>query len=300
MGRRRRVVRSSAWRACMGLLPPGGHLAAFGGARTYHRLACAVEDAGFEIRDQLMWLYDSGVPKSRDVAKDIAASGGVEGVAMRQAVADAINASGMTDRGLARALDRSNNLVKYWRQGIRNITPEDAVRVFGLLGVEVPRIERGETPDWSGWGTALKPAHEPIVLARKPLGVGSVANCVLEHGTGALNVGGCKVGDRWPANVAHDGSGEVMVLLGDASRFFYCAKASKAERAGSDHTTVKPLALVRWLVRMVTPPGGTVLDPFAGTGTTGEAALLEGMSAVLVEREADYQEDLLRRMEAVA
>ncbi len=248
------------WALCLDMLPPGGHLLAFGGARTYHRMACAIEDAGFEIRDQVMWLYGTGFPKSHNVGKKL--------------------------------------------------------------------------DDWQGWGTALKPAHEPIVVARKPLD-GTVAQNVLEHGTGAINVDACRVGvgekrkttmggmahkanpiygefadkdrskpiettqGRWPSNVVHDGGDEVERLLGEPSRFFYCAKAGKAGRRGSKHPTVKPVALVRWLVRMVTPPGGTVLDPFAGSGTTGEAAHVEGFDSVMMEADEQYARDILDRMRAV-
>lgn len=283
------------WRACFDLLPPGGHLVAFSSPRTYHRMACAIEDAGFEVRDQIMWLYGSGFPKSHDVGKKL--------------------------------------------------------------------------EDWQGWGTALKPAHEPIVLARKPL-EGTVAQNVLGHGTGAINVDACRVESdgshkrpyqptnnersvfgkqtgfqptnhegRWPANVCHDGSEEVEGEFakfgqlrargnktakthvradsvvnyaskicveygnpgdkGSASRFFYCAKASKKERQGSKHPTVKPVALMRWLVRMVTPPGGVVMDPFAGTGTTGEAAYREGFDCVMIEMTEDYWLDIQARIKAV-
>ncbi len=182
---------------------------------------------------------------------------------------------------------------------------------------------------WSGWGTALKPALEPITVARKPL-VGTVAANVLEHGTGAINVDGCRVGTeqrynaaagnannpstalgpaqaggfgmksdgagtyvqgRWPANLIHDGSDEPCALLGDAARFFYCAKASKADRGeGNGHPTVKPTELMRYLCRLVTPPGGVVLDPFMGSGSTGKAAALEGFRFIGIEREAEYLE----------
>jgi site-specific DNA-methyltransferase (adenine-specific) len=213
----------------------------------------------------------------------------------------------------------------------------------------------------NGWGTALKPACEPIVLARKPLSEKTVAANVLEWGTGAINVDGCRVAaedganfarpvnhtgihegwdrpwkatlGRWPANLIHDGSAEVLAGFpetakstdrprnngafdsvakghdyphttfghndsGSAARFFYCAKASKAERLGSKHPTVKPLKLMQYLIRLVTPPGGTVLDPFAGSGTTGQAALNEGCHAILIEREPEYQIDIQRRLES--
>jgi len=302
------------WREVLRVLKPGGHLLAFGGSRTYHRLACAVEDAGFEIRDQIMWVYGSGFPKSLDVSK--------------------------------------------------------------AIGCDA----------WQGWGTALKPAHEPIVLARKPLN-GTVANNVLQHGTGALNIDGCRVagaleGDpnrfaktdggsfnafttppvvrsegRWPANFIHDGSDDVLELFpdtaggarpakankptgehyeggwgpisdgdriefagGSAARFFYCAKASKTDRnegceqlqqrlltgrdagqdaravpyktrtkiTANDHPTVKPTMLMRYLVRLVTPPDGVVLDPFCGSGSTGKAAILEGFNFIGIEQSDEY------------
>lgn len=268
------------------VLKPGGHLLAFGGTRTFHRLACAIEDAGFEIRDSIAWLYGSGFPKSLDVSKAI-------------------------DKGEGIWRGRSTGVVK------------------------------GEpaTPDakkWQGWGTALKPAFEPIVVARKPL-IGTVAANVLAHGTGALNVDGCRVGTddpltgsgvpplqyggansrpfhnehqaiptvrhdggRWPANVVLDESqaavldsqsGERFNDTGGASRFFYCAKASSSERPREDgvaHPTVKPVELMRWLVRLVTPEGGHVLDPFAGSGTTGEACIVEGFDCTLIEQDAGY------------
>lgn len=336
------------WAECLRVLKPGGHLLAFGGTRTYHRMACAIEDAGFEVRDSIHWLYGSGFPKSLDVSKAIDKVAGAEREVLSQ----------------------------QHRRG----------RSAGILGspVEIVRDITAPATDaakqWEGWGTALKPAHEPIVVARKPL-VGTVAANVLEHGTGALNIDGCRVeaadGDaplkwstprgghwrtdatatatasdlgRWPANLVLTHAADcadtcapscpVAVLdaqsasLGGASRFFtvadwdpiadavpfaYIAKAHRGERdAGLDglplrfaptmndgidavphnaeraspkantHPTVKPVDLMRWLVRLVTPPGGTVLDPFAGSGTTLVAARLEGFAAVGIEMTADY------------
>jgi site-specific DNA-methyltransferase (adenine-specific) len=239
------------WQACLRVLKPGGHLLAFGGTRTYHRMAVAIEDAGFEIRDSIHWVYGSGFPKSL------------------------------------------------------NLKDEHA-----------------------GWGTALKPAHEPIVLARKPL-AGTVAANVLEHGTGALNIDGCRVGEfvnttpsgidrynqnyvndgseratiegttsgatgRWPANIIFDkaAGAELDEQSGiEASRFFYCPKPGKKERnagGANAHPTVKPVELMRYLCRLVTPPNGTVLDPFLGSGTTAVAAILEGFAWVGCEMTADY------------
>ena len=237
------------WKECFRVLKPGGHIAAFGGTRLYHRLTCAIEDAGFEIRDCLMWVYGSGFPKSH---------------------------------------------------------------------------------------IALKPAWEPIILARKPF-KGTVAGNVLEHGTGALNIDGCRVetddyysypngaggasfsvgvgvdgsrtdatamheNGRWPANLVHDGSDEVVELFpNNAQRFFYCAKASKAERGETNkHPTVKPVELMRWLCRLITPPKGLLMDPFMGSGTTLVAATKEGFSSIGIEMEAEYCKIALDRLKAIA
>ena len=253
------------WREVERVLKPGGFLVAASATRTYHRLAVAIEDAGFEIRDMLSWLYGTGWPKSHN----------------------------------------------HERSGAKH-------------------------------GSALKPACEPFVLARKPIDCASIVANVRKWGTGALNIDGCRVEletglavaeGRWPANVMHDGSPEVVAafpvapgqradlaptgrarpgrVLGDmgppvaraargdtgsAARFFYCAKATKADKAGSKHPTIKPVALMQWLCRLVTPPGGVVLDPFAGSGTTGAAAIREGMSAILIEAAEKYVADIHRRV----
>ncbi len=293
------AFRSETWLEALRVCKPGAFLLAFGGTRTFHRLACAIEDAGWEIRDTIMWVYGSGFPKSHNL----------EG-------------------------------------------------------------------EWEGWGTALKPAWEPIVVARKPV-VGTVAENVQEHGTGAMNIDACRIpanGDklnggrvstdsdgwdrpwkhdqqaieacrergaaavakseslgRWPANVIHDGSEEVVSAFpktesgqpcgvkaggrlnvfgefaggipvtgfgdsGSAARFFYCAKACGTERGdGNDHPTVKPLALMSYLVRLVCRPGGVVLDPFAGSGSTGTAAIENGCSAILIELNPAYCELIKQR-----
>lgn len=336
------------WADVLRVLKPGGHVVAFGGTRTYHRLAVAIEDAGFEIRDQIGWLYGTGFPKSHDVSKGIDRAAGAE----REAVAE-----GAPVKRMIPGADQ--NAKGSW---IKNDS-----RVY------VPRETAPATDAaraWQGWGTALKPAWEPIVLARKPL-IGTVVENVLAHGTGAINVDGCRVEGqgnrtflersagnrsrenyrtgtarqstpsdlgRWPANIAHDGSDEVIAAFpnargqiaaassssdtrqtqnvygemrrgndsptqprdagGSAARFFYSAKASKADRHDSKHPTVKPVDLKRWLCRLVTPPGGTVLDPFAGSGTTGAACLLEGFKAILIEREDEYVADIRRRLAA--
>lgn len=295
----------TVWRECLRVLKPGGHLLAFGGSRTYHRLACAVEDAGFEIRDQIQWVYGSGFPKSLDVSKAIDKAAGAE-----------------------REPD--------------DYIPNGANAVYGV-GMGGGRTTQRGAPctdaarEWSGWGTALKPAHEPIVMARKPL-IGTVADNVQQWRTGAINVDACRVetGDtysypngaggcafsigvgvdgtrtdtpsmhslgRWPANLIHDGSDEVVGLFpNDAARFFYCSKASKRDRdEGLDdhntHPTVKPTDLMRYLCRLVTPPGGVVLDPFMGSGSTGKAAILEGFRFVGIDTEQKYVDTARRRIQ---
>ena len=301
------------WRAAWEILKPGGYLLAFSGTRTYHRMAVAIEDAGFEIRDQIGWLYGSGFPKSHDVSKGIDRAAGV----VREVLGHTKNA-------------RPNRVGKN-------------TKLSGLqtIGGEITAPATDAACDWQGWGTALKPAWEPVVVARKPL-EGTVAANVLKHGTGAINIDGCRVGDeggsktivgrnanetvhafgnglgarggqivrpedlgRFPANIIHDGSDEVIAAFpndGDisAARFFYSAKASAAERRGSKHPTVKPVALMAYLVRLVTRRGGTVLDPFAGSGTTGEAAYIEGVNAILCEQSAEYVADIQRRIDAVS
>ena len=315
------------------VLKPGGHLLAFGGTRTYHRLAVAIEDAGFEIRDSMIWLYGSGFPKSHDVSKAIDK---MQGAKRQKKLVQAANPK-VTGRGKSGDLSAS-------RPFIEKALRENA----GWHAVDDDTPISSNAKQWQGWGTALKPAHEPIVVARKPL-VGTVADNVLEWGVGAMNIDGCRIGidldnelnlrpnaknhkghgssfglgndnskskddlpdagfhnskGRWPANVVLSHTvfcddtcaegcpvAELDKQNEGASRFFYVAKASKRERPKVDgvaHPTVKPLALMRWLVRLVTPPNGTVLEPFAGSGTTVEAALLEGFSVLAFEKTSDY------------
>jgi DNA modification methylase len=283
------------WRQALRVLKPGGHLLAFSGSRTYHRMACAIEDAGFDIRDQIMWVYGSGFPKSLDVSKAIDKAAGAE--------REVTGPNAWAARG---GLVQANTYGTPSRPDATSPATDEARR-------------------WSGWGTALKPAHEPICMARKPL-VGTVAANVLQHGTGAINVDGCRVGTdggttrnglsyvgesgwttghsvqridagRWPANVLHDGSDEATEGLRDAARYFYTAKASGEDRdemlgdvPKNVHPTVKPTNLMRYLVRMVTPLGGLVLDPFTGSGSTGRAAMLESMRFVGCELSPEYAE----------
>jgi len=338
----------SVWRECFRVLKPGGHLLSFFGSRTYDIGTLAIRLAGFEVRDQIMWVYGSGFPKSMDVSKAIDKSSGAErevGPVDPERAGRLVNQSGdyETDGG--------------WSAGNRKVT------------IDPPATEAAQ--QWEGWGTALKPAHEPIVMARKPI-TETVAANVLEHGTGAINVDGCRVGvfndgaarcntpnsgrmkqggglhgtgtfsrsnasrplnenqGRWPANFIHDGSDEATQGLGEASRYFYCAKASKRDRnegcdefeskrhsdrnkddgVGGDnprnrtnksrqnyHPTVKPTDLMRYLVRMVTPPNGTVLDPFTGSGSTGKACMIEGFDFVGCELSDEYAEIAKSRIE---
>jgi DNA modification methylase len=332
------------WAECLRVLKPGGHLLAFAGTRTQHRMAVRIEDAGFEIRDMIAWVYGSGFPKSLDVSKAIDKAAGAE----REVVG-------------SRKLTGTARIKGQAAYGATSGRSEDAYQdgseISDTLAITAPATP--EAQQWAGWGTALKPALEPITLARKPL-EGTVAANVLRHGTGAINVDGCRVGTdggttrseqapyaesgwrtghavepinlgRWPANLIHDGSDEVVRLFpqtgvsrggnstqinagtgrynwntgeakampdgvdpgygdsGSAARFFYCAKTSKRERGeGNNHPTVKPIALMSYLCRLVTPPKGTVLDPFMGSGSTGIAAKLEGFTFIGVEREPAY------------
>jgi DNA modification methylase len=309
------VPSEDIWRECLRVLKPGGHLLAFAGTRTQHRMAVRIEDAGFEIRDMIAWVYGSGFPKSLDVSKAIDKAAGVE----REVV-------GINEDYLRRKPNgmKTAGATAY---GYSQTQQETDARITA------PATDAAK--QWQGWGSALKPALEPITLARKPF-KGTIAKNVLTHGTGALNVDGCRVSGsdahaavrRWPANLIHDGSDEVTELFpfsqsrkqsgergtrpggfgdvgasrgskkpngpqyddkGSAARFFYCAKASKADRGlPNNHPTVKPIELMRYLCRLVTPQGGTVLDPFMGSGTTGKAALLECFAFIGIERDSDY------------
>jgi transcriptional regulator with XRE-family HTH domain len=431
------------WAAeCLRILKPGGHILAFGGTRTWHRLTCAIEDAGFEIRDSvadltgvdgpgLLWLYGSGFPKSLDVSKaidkrrDWASLSTLQtmirnarttlGISQSEAARRAgILAAGESLGGggymwfetglriptagqyaaLKVALNLDDSCDLAFQAAEREVLGETTTSRNGgswaeqvnsgifRVGERVMQTTAPATEDaarWEGWGTALKAAWEPIVVARKPLG-GPVAANVLEHGTGALNVNGCRVGDpegkraagtkayaagnlagetdgtgvlqaaphdglgRWPANVvlgetaaaeldrqsgvltsganpARRGSDKFRDAYGEfagqaectphrgadsggASRFFpvfrYEAKAGAAERPrledGTAHPTVKPVDLMTWLVRLVTPPGGLVLDPFAGSGTTAEACIVEGFRCLLIEKDPKSAELIRERL----
>ena len=349
-------------REALRVLKPGGHLLAFGGTRTFHRLTCGIEDAGFEVRDCLSWLYGSGFPKSLDVSKAIDKAAGAERDTPRSWGANRERHDPLgTLTGRAKATGWCERCGKSRGSQAANCSCDTT----GAPATDAAR-------EWQGWGTALKPGWEPCVVARKPL-AGTVAENVQAHGSGAVNVDGCRIGregatkrgdtsanhatatgwntghdivplnaGRWPANVALDeaaaamldaqsgtssskaaamplpmrpgfagsrfggdgATGDVTVRgftdTGGASRFFYTAKASRADRntsgATNTHPTVKPTDLMRWLVRLVTPPGGVVLDPFAGSGSTLVAARAEGFRAVGIEREQEYADIIAARL----
>ena len=313
------------WMQVHDALKPGAHLLSFFGSRTYHRGSIPIEDAGFEIRDQIMWLYGSGFPKSHNIGKAVDKLQGNE----REVV------------GKGKPMSSLGVLHDDCWESDSNYNETKGNSIY------------------EGWGTALKPAHEPIVMARKPF-KGTVAENVLEHGTGGINIDECRVescGDhkrtfqptnnsrniygeqtgfqpsnkdgRYPANVMHDGSEEVLEIFpntkgairnptgkkilndekgwnqnnmidktvrgfndeGTAARYFYCAKANKKDRdEGNKHPTVKPTELMRYLCRLVTPQGGIVLDPFMGSGSTGKAAVMSGFKFVGIEMDEEYFE----------
>lgn len=349
------------WRECLRVLKPGGHLLAFGGTRTWHRLAVAVEDAGFEVRDSIAWLYGSGFPKSHNISKAIDKLQGAERevvginevyLSKRKAEIEREQNGGVSNLTQSN-LDRGGDFYKSAASAGYNNT---------LAGSYITAPASDEAKAWDGWGTALKPAHEPIVVARKPF-VGTVAANVLKHGVGALNIDATRIegsstkrintaqssymsgqigevqeqqdayetgndSGRWPANIILDeytaelldeqtatlkgatsmservdrtafssGEGELVKrdVYGDsggASRFFYVAKASKRDRnegqVANIHPTVKPTALMQYLIRLVTPEDGVVLDPFVGSGSTGKAAILERKKFIGIELTAEY------------
>lgn len=349
------------WQECLRVLKPGGYLLAFAGTRTQHRMAIRIEDAGFEIRDMIAWIYGSGFPKSLNIGKAV----------------DKLQGNEREDLGESEYASRASKSQPYGQ---------------GEIGAKDERKITKGTSEWEGWGTALKPALEPITVARKPLAEKTVAENCLKWGVGGINIDECRVGTeeeigrdnrniknsplapkdgwnensmkgldtrgqqsgRFPANLIHDGSDEVVGLFpnskstqgknvkrkdcpntamsgrnyarfnevegysdsGSASRFFYCAKASKSERnkgceeleektgirtnapreneniktptRTNNHPTVKPIALMEYLIKLVSREGSTVLDPFMGSGSTGIAAKKLNRDFIGIERDADY------------
>lgn len=367
------------WRECLRVLKPGGHLLAFGGSRTWHRIAVAIEDAGFDVRDSIAWLYGSGFPKSHDISKGIDKAAGVE----REIVTDVVEDLFGEREEAIEVTDRRGDETTYGLGHSGKVVSGEAIT--------------DDAKKWQGWGTALKPAFEPVVVARKPL-VGTVAANVLEWGVGGLNIDASRIAGeswgsrppsvsdgitlnglnpmvkesnnlgRWPANIILDPytaelldeqSGQTVSNAGGrstgrnfgqeadndfskdrertghndsggASRFFYVAKASKRDRnegleelepqrhsddqngegVGGDnprnrtnhakqnfHPTVKPTDLMRYLIKLVTPAGGVVLDPFTGSGSTGKAALLDGYQFLGIELTNDYLPIIQGRLE---
>lgn len=310
---------SEVWAECLRVLKPGGHMLAFGGSRTFHRIAVAIEDAGFELRDTLMWVYGSGFPKSLDISKAIDKMAGAERAVIREG------------RAGKNALGQDSGWNKTYNPNTYTVT----------------KPATPEAQMWEGWGTALKPAFEPIILARKPISEKNIAENVLKWGTGGINIDDCRINvadnekkhfermwdreqsvstgrgpgimkplrkaiklnnyvpsGRWPANFFHDGSEEVLELFPETNsnspaRFFYCAKASRKERGeNNNHPTVKPLALMQYLVRLVTPPNGIVLDPFSGSGSTLIAVAREGFRYIGIELNEEYIEIAEKRLQA--
>jgi site-specific DNA-methyltransferase (adenine-specific) len=338
------------WEACLRVLKPGGHMVVFGGTRTHHRMWCAIEDAGFEVREMLLWLHGQGFPKSYNVGQAV---------------------EKLRTTGKARRPDRDLGVGRRYDHA-GDSYPDEVRNTGGQV-----ELTTEEAQQWEGWGTALKPACEPILLARKPLTEKNVAANVLKFGTGALNIDATRIGNeiitthsrgknsafpkrpgettveesgrtarqdqidptprtgRWPANVMLDeeaaaqldaqsgeskSSGKINRWkggakpfggaaglpyesvpghedFGGASRFFYRAKVSKKERGeGNNHPTVKPIALMRWFVRLVTPPNGVVLDPFCGSGSTLIAATKEGFGFIGIDFSPEYCGIALRRL----
>jgi DNA modification methylase len=399
------AFRLELWQEVYRVLKPGAFLAAFGGTRSYHNMARAIERAGFEVRDQLRfdhetnseianffeslneeqqrqfgklflengggqlaWTYGKGFPKSQNVGKAFDNDAWMQWLNARPKLKRKLLDIKDTDqrrKALARVRKRAG-LARPVVGARKGHDMRGGQLLAGKAG-EIP-ITSAATPlgqKWEGWGTALKPAWEPICFARKPLSEKTVVANIKRWGTGAINVDACRVGDeqtttvrngnsggngvygrdersftrlnppgRFPANLCHDGSQMVLDLFpeskstggrrpighqssigtnverdhrevfhfgdsGSAARFFYSAKAAKSEKFGSKHPTVKPIRLKQWLVRLTTPPGGTVLDLFAGTGTTGIAATIEGLNSILIEREDEYLADIVRRFKVI-
>lgn len=329
------AFRPETWEAALRVLKPGGHLVAFSAARTYQHMALAIELAGFEMRDCILSLY-SADSAWRDFLDSLSPEQ-VGALSRAMAGADAPLLAWLYGCGFPKSHDVSKAIDKALgaEREIGEVKGKSGSKRSSMAGDfaggEYHHSEAAtpEAADWEGWGTALKPAWEPIVLARKPLAQASVARQHMATDTGGLNIDAARIpsgpdkstqsgvhpadngwgaaegkplpDDRWPANVCHDGSQEVLLRFPvdagvSSARFFYSAKADAADRAGSDHPTVKPQALMRWLVRLTTARGGRVLDMFGGSGSTGWAAATEGRECHLIERDPGYAEHIRARM----
>lgn len=355
------------WKECLRVLKPGGYLLSFGGTRTFHRMASAIEDAGFEVRDMIEWVYGSGFPKSLNIGKAVDKIAGEIG--RKEKFTEWMRSTGVTAgeiNKLTNSFMGSHYLTKKEQPAIPTaeiwsiLRPHIKTEIPKWVDELVERIERerevigkdknwgqkgtvpvsgyGEfnitkgTSEWEGWGTALKPAHEPICMARKPLSEKSVAENCLKWGTGGLNIDESRIetkanlnggtyskgeqkgmemkskyrltgqfvqpSGRFPANLIHDNSDEVQECFpNESERFFksiiYQAKSSKSERTAqgkiiNNHPTIKPVALMEYLIKMVTRKGGIVLDPFMGSGSTGVAARNNGYNFIGIEKEEEY------------
>lgn len=269
------AFRPDTWRLALQLLPPGGMLAAFGGAKSHHRLMVAVEDAGFEIFDVAMWLHGQGFPKAKTQLKP---------------AYEPIILARKPTKGPVRALNIDDCRVDGGKRSPGFTGSLGAVdRSGSLSGAKTPRANVDEAQ--GRWPANILHSGEPEVLDLFAEFGESKSSGHTRHNTPAgvnkaHSVGRSK--SDWQTVGPRDS--------GSAARFYYCAKASKAERAGSKHPCIKPQALLRWLIRLITPPGGMVLDCFAGAGSTGMACLSEGRSAVLIEREAEHIDDARRRL----
>ncbi len=285
------------WREVLRVLRPGGFLVCFCGTRTQHRMAVNIEDAGFNIRDIIAWLYGQGFPKSMNISKAIDRKLGAEREVIGQTKGRGSNSG----------------------SGCYNWNSEKDEKDRTVYDMTLPASEQAKK--WEGWGTQLKPAMEMISLAQKPI-EGTFAENVMKWGVGGLNIGGCLIplceGEVIPINKLESWSGFGQVekpyyeqvtnedgrfpenvildeqageLLGDPSRFFYCAKTSKEERnAGieNDHPTVKPITLMRYLARLVCPVGGNIVDPYSGSGSTGCGAVMEQMGYTGIDLSGHY------------
>lgn len=310
------------FKECLRVLKHGGHMLCFAGARTQDLMGIAIRLAGFELRENVLWIHGQGFPKGQNIAKGVEKRFGKEPKIVGE----------REDFAKRRA---KNNFEQF-----SAINPSEKGINSKAFQEKIGAIYEYSTPEakqWEGWNTNLKPAYEPILMARKPL-AGTVVENVLKHGVGGLNIDGCKVEStdvvggrgckkntegavcfseykgegyeprrhtqgRYPANVILDGSEDVEALFpNDTQRFFYCAKASKRDRdegleGMNPHPTVKNTALMRHLVRLVTPKGGVVLDPFMGSGSTGKACMYEGMQFIGVELNPKYVEIAKARIE---
>lgn len=353
------------WAECLRVLKPGGHLLSFGAPRTYHRMVCAAEDAGFRVIDQIDWIYTHGKPKGADIARAIdrhrddrdavlavtawlkqardaagwtnrqidalfgfAGMGGLWTTQGKAAIVPTVEQwarlrteigfGDELDAEIARLNERKRTTGEAWEQreviGFRNDTGREGGRLYGAFSgdnrITAPHSEQAK--QWAGWNTALKPAHDPILLARKSTGYDSLVGGLLRHGVGGMNVAACPAsGGGWPTNIllGHDcpegrcAPSCPVREVGDAARSFpvfrlnsKTPEAEKTEVNGVRHETQKPLELMRFLCRLVTPSGGTVLEPFAGSGTTLEAAVAEGFRAIGIEQHQPYADLCVARL----